>query len=72
MEFRWVAGLTLWTVLSGPVLVGVHSMMPLKKTRVELRLPAAMMSTTANTVATPRIATPGNGTHADRLVLNRR
>jgi hypothetical protein len=21
MEFRWVAGLTLWTVLSGPVLV---------------------------------------------------
>ena len=21
MEFRWVAGLTLWTILSGPVLV---------------------------------------------------
>ncbi len=24
MEFRWVAGITLWTLLSGPVFVGVQ------------------------------------------------
>jgi hypothetical protein len=24
MDFRWVAGITLWTMLSGPVFVGVQ------------------------------------------------
>jgi hypothetical protein len=28
MEFRWVAGITLWTILSGPVFVGVQQYAP--------------------------------------------
>jgi hypothetical protein len=28
MEFRWVAGIALWTILSGPVLVGFQSYVP--------------------------------------------
>jgi len=24
MDFRWVAGITLWTMLSGPIFVGVQ------------------------------------------------
>lgn len=28
MEFRWAAGIALWTLLSGPVFVGVQQYVP--------------------------------------------
>jgi hypothetical protein len=28
MEFRWAAGIALWTLLSGPVFVGVQQIVP--------------------------------------------
>ena len=36
MDFRWVAGITLWTMLSGPVFVGVQQFVS--------RAPAAKVS----------------------------
>jgi hypothetical protein len=69
MEFRWVAGLALWTILSGPVLVGVQALIPTHKPKAQLRLPAGMLTTTASTVPTARIDLERP---ADRFVLNRR
>jgi len=31
MEFRWVAAITLWTMLSGPVFVCVQGQAPLER-----------------------------------------
>lgn len=68
MEFRWVAGLALWTILSGPVLVGVQALIPTHKPKAELRLPAGLLTTTANTAPPIRIDLERP---ADRFVLNR-
>jgi hypothetical protein len=58
MEFRWVAGLTLWTMLSGPIL---SQPSPAARPPVALARPA---------VAAPKplpTATPANAfSHANR------
>jgi hypothetical protein len=40
MEFRWVAGIALWTLLSGPVFVKVQTFAPSARSRTVSSVPS--------------------------------
>ena len=62
MEFQWVAGLTLWTVLSGPVLVDlaarVSPVPPTRPTAVHTQAHAAWPQPTSAQVVADLVAAP--------------
>jgi hypothetical protein len=39
MDFRWVAGITLWTMLSGPVFVGIQNIAAPSRARTTISAP---------------------------------
>jgi hypothetical protein len=55
MEFRWVAGLTLWTMLSGPILTQPSNPRPAATARPPVLSPRPMpVVTPVNTFSQPR------------------
>jgi hypothetical protein len=40
MDFRWVAAIAVWTMLSGPVFVGLQSSAPVARSRSTVSSPA--------------------------------
>lgn len=57
MDFRWAAGIALWTVLSGPLFVGVQQFVP--------RAPASRIDSSRTTWA-KSVKAPGYPTSYKR------